>query len=152
MIIFSSLFVHSKQSFPSFLKSQISLPLGNPFTPEKDAHHVNINITDRGSSLLGVKHRHQSGAFGRCSRIHGLAVVREYRQPFLPRIQGLRLLVDEVAAIAKAAVALLREGVASLGLVGSIVLHVNPQVLRPVGELALAAVGTAPPLHEIFAQ
>ena len=60
--------------------------------------------------------------------------------------------MDEVAAIAKAAVALLREGVASLGLVGSIVLHVNPQVLRPVGELALAAVRTAPPLHEIFAQ
>lgn len=79
-------------------------------------------------------------------------MVREYRQPFLSRVEGLGLLVDEVAAIAEAAVALLREGVASLGLVGSIVLHVNPQVLRPVGELALAAVGAAPPLHEIFAQ
>ena len=79
-------------------------------------------------------------------------MVREYGQPFVARVEAGRLLVDEIAAVAEAAVTLLREGIASLGLVGSIVLHVNPQVLRPVRELALTAVGTASSFHEIFTE
>ena len=79
-------------------------------------------------------------------------MVREYVQPFVALVEAGRLLVDEIAEVTEAAVPLLREGIASLGLVRSIVLHVNPQVLRPVRELALTAVGTASSLHEIFAE
>lgn len=60
--------------------------------------------------------------------------------------------MDEIAAVSEAAIAFFGEGVASLGFVRSIVLHVNSQIMGTVGELALAAIGTMPPLHVIFAE
>lgn len=48
--------------------------------------------------------------------------------------------MDEIASLAVAAVALLTEGVATLGLVRSIVLHINSQFLRAMSELALLSV------------
>lgn len=68
-----------------------------------------------------------------------------------PRWECGGLLVDEVAPTAIAAVSLLCECMATLCLVGSIVFHVDPELLRPVSELALPSVGTEALLHEVLA-
>ena len=73
------------------------------------------------------------------------------QSPGFVGLQRVALLVDEVASLAVVAVALLGEGVASFGLVGSIMFHVDSQLLRAVGELALLPVGAVPLLGEIFA-
>lgn len=60
--------------------------------------------------------------------------------------------MDEVTAFSVAAVALFGEGVATLGLIGSIMFHVDSQLFRAVGELALLAVGAVPLLCKILAE
>ena len=58
----------------------------------------------------------------------------------------------EVAPAAVAAVSFLCEGVASLCFVGSIVFHIDPQLLGAVSELAFVPIWTEPLLHKIFAE
>lgn len=70
----------------------------------------------------------------------------------LVRPVGFGLLVDEVAALAETAKAFLLEGVADLGFVRSIIFHVNPELLGPVGELALLAVRTGAFGSVVFAE
>ena len=60
--------------------------------------------------------------------------------------------MDEVAPFTVVAIALLREGVAALGLVAAIALHVDPQLLRAMSELASTAIGTEALLCEVFAE
>lgn len=82
-----------------------------------------------------------------------LSVIRVYQGPFLPLVSILSFLdVNEVTAITVAAVTFLREGVTSFGLVGTISLHVYPELLRSMSELALVAVRTEAFFCEIFAQ
>lgn len=59
------------------------------------------------------------------------------------------LVMDEVAARAVAAVAVFGESVASLGLVTAIGIHIDAQLLRAMGELALFTVWTHSLLHKI---
>lgn len=59
--------------------------------------------------------------------------------------------MDEVASTAVAAIPLLGESVTPFGLVGSIVFHVDPKLLRTVGKLALSPIGAEPLLHEVLA-
>ena len=60
--------------------------------------------------------------------------------------------MDEVAPFAEMATSLLREGVAGLGLVGSIVFHVDPQLVRTVSELTLPAVAAVTLFREVLAE
>lgn len=60
--------------------------------------------------------------------------------------------MDEVAAVSVAAMALLGKGMAPLGLVGPIGLHVYPQLFWSVGELALAPVRAETFLGEVSAE
>lgn len=60
--------------------------------------------------------------------------------------------MDEVTAFSIAAVALFGEGVTALGLVRSIMFHVDSQLFGPVGELALLAVGAVALFGEILAE
>jgi hypothetical protein len=60
--------------------------------------------------------------------------------------------VDEIATTAVAAEPLLRKGMAALSFIGSIVFHIDPQLLRAMRELALGPIRTLPLLHEIFAE
>ncbi len=62
------------------------------------------------------------------------------------------LLMDKIAAISKAAKALLGEGMATLCFVGSIVLHIDPKILRAMCKLALVAVRAAAAIHVVFAE
>lgn len=101
----------------------------------------------------GVEDSDEAGRVGVLHVLESGPVVGVYRLPLVsPHGQGGSLLMDEVAAAAVAAKALLREGVAALCFVGSIVFQIDPQLLRPVRELALAAVGTVSLLHEVFAE
>ena len=76
-----------------------------------------------------------------------------YQGPLLFLLKVLRFLeVDEVAAVPVAAEALLCEGVAPLGLVGPIGLHVYPQLLRPMRELALVSIGAESLFGEVPAE
>lgn len=79
-------------------------------------------------------------------------MVRVYRQPFDLQVERLCLFVDEVASISKAAVPFFRESMASLRFVRSIMLHVNPEVMGAMSELALAAVGAVAAVHVVFAE
>jgi hypothetical protein len=79
-------------------------------------------------------------------------MVRVYPRPSLLGRHLLSTLVDEVAPIAEAAEALLGEGVTALGLVGPIVLHIDPEILGAVGELALLGVRTGASIHKVFAE
>lgn len=79
-------------------------------------------------------------------------MVRVDPRPSLVGSRLLRPLMDEVAAVAEAAEALLGEGVAALGLVGPVVLHIDAQILGAVGELALLGVGTGAAIHEVLAE
>lgn len=100
-----------------------------------------------------VEHAHQAGRTFLLHLLESSTVVAVDGLPLLgARGQARGLLVDEIAAGAVAAVALLGEGVASLGLIGSIMFHVDPQLLRAVRELALGAVGAEALLHEVFAE
>jgi hypothetical protein len=72
--------------------------------------------------------------------------------PGFSRLQRLVVLVDKVASFAVVAVALFGECMASFGLVGSIMFHVDPQLLRAVSELALLPVCAVSFLGEIFAE
>ena len=58
----------------------------------------------------------------------------------------------EVAPAAVAAVSFLCEGVASLCFVGSIVFHIDPQLLESMRELALAPIRAKSLFHEIFTE
>lgn len=79
-------------------------------------------------------------------------MVRVNRHPLLASILDLGLLVDEVTPCAVQTVPLLCESVASLGLIGAIGLHVNPQLLRSMCELAFSTVRTEAFLHIISAK
>jgi hypothetical protein len=60
--------------------------------------------------------------------------------------------MDEVAAIAETTEALLLEGVTALGLVGPVVVHIDLELLRTMGELASSPVGAVTALHEVLAE
>lgn len=62
------------------------------------------------------------------------------------------LLVNEIASISEAAEPFFGKRMATLRFIRAIGFHVNAQLLRTVGELALAAVRTVPFLSEIFAE
>jgi hypothetical protein len=81
-------------------------------------------------------------------------VVRVDEIPALAGTEATWLLlnVDEVAALSVAAEALLGKGMAPFGFVGSIVFHIDPQLLGPMGKLALLAVGAETLLCEVAAQ
>ena len=100
-----------------------------------------------------VEHTHQAGRTVLLDLLESSTVIGIDGLPLLgTRGQGGGLFVDEVAAGPVATVPLLREGVASLRLIGSIMFHVNPKFLRAVRELALGAIGAEALLHEVFAE
>jgi hypothetical protein len=60
--------------------------------------------------------------------------------------------VDEIAALAVAAIAFLGEGMACFGLVGSVMFHVDLKLFRAVCELALSAVRAIAFFCEVLAE
>ena len=72
--------------------------------------------------------------------------------PFKSRVRGACQLVNEVAAVSVAAEALLFKRVATFRFVGPICIHIDPQLLRAVSELALAAIGTVALFSEVLAE
>lgn len=103
-------------------------------------------------SLRQSQHSHQSRLTGLPHRLEGFSMVRVYPRPSLLHTHLLHTLVDEVASVSEATEALLGEGVTALGLVGPIVLHIDPEILGAVGELALLGVGTGASIHEVLAE
>ncbi len=90
---------------------------------------------------------------GELGRVDGLSVVEVDFAPALPgSLGGFGLVVDEVAALAETAEALLLEGVADLGFVRSIMFHVYPELLGAVGELALLPVRAHALCSVVFAE
>ena len=85
-------------------------------------------------------------------RIDSLSVIWEHHAPALGGRSKVHLLVNEVAALPIAAEPFFREGMTCLCFVGSIVFHVDSQLLGPMGELALLAIRAIPFLCEIFAK
>jgi hypothetical protein len=73
--------------------------------------------------------------------------------PFIGRIGLLAFwLVDEIAALAVAAVPFFCEGMASFGLVGSVMFQVDLELFWAVCELALDAVGAISFFCEVLAE
>lgn len=60
--------------------------------------------------------------------------------------------MDEVATISVKAAALVYEYIALLGFVLGVYLRILPQLMRPMGELALLLVWAEPILDELFAE
>lgn len=60
--------------------------------------------------------------------------------------------MDEVAPVPVETVALLGKGITPLRLVGTVSLHVYPQLDSPMGELAPIAVGAVALLREVAAE
>lgn len=73
--------------------------------------------------------------------------------PFADRIDlEVFRLVDEIATLPIAAVTLLSESMTSLGFVGSVMFHVDLELLGTVSELALSAIGTVSFFSEVLAE
>ena len=83
---------------------------------------------------------HQSRNLVLFGRINGVSMIGVDEGPALVGRCGVRLLVDEIATLSIAAVTLLSEGVTTLSLVRTIVFHVDSELFRAMGELALLAV------------
>lgn len=77
-------------------------------------------------SHFPLQHPHQLRSLASENAEKGISMIRVYVAPLFLEILEAASLVFEVAPIAVAAVPFLREGVASLGLIRSIVFHVNP--------------------------
>ena len=93
----------------------------------------------------------QSGAF-LPSGLQGFPMVLVDESPLLSVRELLLAMVDEVTAISVTTESLLDEGVAVLGLVRPISLHIYSQLLRAVSKLASIAVGTVAFSSEVFAE
>ena len=67
-------------------------------------------------------------------------------------LKAVLLMVDEVAPVPVVTIPFLCKGMTPLCLVGSIGLHVDSELLRPMSELALFAIRTMPLLYKVFAE
>lgn len=104
------------------------------------------------SSLPQPQQSQQLWLLGLSHLLESFSMVRVYPRPSLLSRDLLHTLMDEVASISETTKPFFGEGVTALGFVGTIVLHIDPKILRAMRKLTLLSVGAAASIHEVLAE